>query len=63
MKGLGPSARPWMRITLAWLNLFRRLTIRYERRADIDEAFVILGCALICLNQFSRFGQRTLELA
>jgi transposase len=40
--------------TLAWLNRFRRLTIRYERRADIHQAFV-LGCALICLNQISRF--------
>ncbi|MBB1490805.1 transposase, partial [Paracoccus sp. MC1854] len=41
--------------TLAWLNRFRRLTIRYERRADIHEAFVILGCALICINQIRRF--------
>lgn len=41
--------------TLAWLNRFRRLTIRYERRADIHEAFVLLGCALICLNQIRRF--------
>ena len=41
--------------TLAWLSRFRRLAIRYERRADIHEAFVILGCALICLNQINRF--------
>ncbi|HYJ31399.1 MAG TPA: transposase, partial [Allosphingosinicella sp.] len=41
--------------TLAWLNRFRRLAIRYERRADIHEAFVLLGCALICLNQIRRF--------
>jgi IS5 family transposase len=41
--------------TLAWLNRFRRLAIRYERRADIHEAFVTLGCALICLNQIRRF--------
>ena len=34
--------------TLAWLNRFRRLTVRYERRADIHRAFVTLGCALIC---------------
>jgi IS5 family transposase len=40
---------------LAWLNRFRRLAIRYERRADIHEAFVTLGCALICLNQIRRF--------
>ncbi len=41
--------------TLAWLNRFRRLTVRYERRADIHLAFVTLGCALICLNQIKRF--------
>ena len=41
--------------TLAWLSRFRRLAIRYERRADIHEALVILGCALICLNQVHRF--------
>jgi IS5 family transposase len=41
--------------TLAWLNRFRRLTIRYERREDIHLAFTTLGCALICLNQCSRF--------
>ena len=41
--------------TLAWLNRFRRLTIRYERRADIHEASVLLGCALICLNQIRRY--------
>lgn len=34
--------------TFAWLNHFRRLTIRYERRLDIHEAFLDLGCALIC---------------
>ncbi len=36
--------------TLAWLNRFRRLTVRYERRADIHQAFLTLGCALICFN-------------
>ena len=41
--------------TLAWLNRFRRLAIRYERRADIHQAFTLLGCALICLNQIRRF--------
>lgn len=34
--------------TLAWLNRFRRLTVRYERRADIHQAFLSLACALIC---------------
>ena len=36
--------------TLAWLSRRRRLCVRYERRADIHEAFLILCCALICLN-------------
>ena len=33
---------------LSWLNRFRRLKVRYERRADIHEAFLSLACALIC---------------
>jgi len=36
--------------TIAWLHQFRRLRIRYERRDDIHEAFLQLGCALICWN-------------
>lgn len=40
--------------TLAWLAKFRRLTIRYERRDDIHDAFVLLGCSLICFNRLSR---------
>lgn len=36
--------------TFAWLNRFRRLKIRYERRADIYLAFLHLGCALVCWN-------------
>jgi hypothetical protein len=36
--------------TLAWLSRYRRLSVRYERRADIHEAFLHLGCSLICLN-------------
>ena len=36
--------------TLAWLNRYRRLTVRYERRADIHQAFLTLACALICFN-------------
>jgi transposase len=39
--------------TLAWLSKYRRLTIRYERREDIHEAFLHLGCSLICLNYLS----------
>lgn len=39
--------------TLAWLNRFRRLTVRDERRADIQQAFLTLGCALICWHALS----------
>jgi transposase len=34
--------------THSWLNRYKRLKVRYERRADIHEAFLKLGCALIC---------------
>ena len=34
--------------TIAWLHQFRRLRIRYERLPSIHEAFLHLGCALIC---------------
>jgi transposase len=36
--------------TLAWLARYRRLSVRYERREDIHEAFLHLGYSLICLN-------------
>ena len=41
--------------TLAWLHQFRRLRIRYERRADLHEAFLSLGCSLICLKKLNSF--------
>ncbi len=40
--------------TLAWLNRFRRLTVRYERRADIHQAFLTLGCILITWDAIQR---------
>jgi hypothetical protein len=36
--------------TIAWLHLFRRPAVRYDRRAAIHEAFLRLGAALICFN-------------
>lgn len=41
--------------SLAWLNQYRRLKVRYERRADIHLAFCLLACALICLKYIKRF--------
>ena len=41
---------------LAWLGRFRRLAIRYERRADIHLAFLDLGCALVCFNTPQHLG-------
>jgi hypothetical protein len=29
---------------------FRRLRVGYEKRAELHEAFLFLGCALICWN-------------
>ncbi len=40
--------------TLSWVNRFRRLKVRYERRADIHQAFLDLGCALICWRYIQR---------
>jgi len=36
--------------SLSWLNQFRRLLVRFERRADMQEALLSLGCCLICLR-------------
>jgi transposase len=39
--------------TFAWLHNFKRLLIRYERRADMHNALLALGCCLVC---FRRLG-------
>jgi IS5 family transposase len=41
--------------TFAWLARYRRLSIRYERRADIHLALTTLACALVCLGQIRQF--------
>lgn len=40
--------------TLAWMNRYRRLTVRYERREDVHLAFTTLAADLICLKQIRR---------
>ena len=39
--------------TLAWLHQFRRLRVRYERTDEIHEAFLSIGCSLICFRRLS----------
>jgi transposase len=47
--GSGLGVHRWViERTLSWLHQYRRLRIRYERRSDIHEAFLSLGCALVC---------------
>ncbi|GAB7051236.1 hypothetical protein JCM9534A_63620 [Catenuloplanes indicus JCM 9534] len=47
IKGLG-RLRYVVEQGIALLHQFRRLAIRWERHLDLHEAFVSLGCALIC---------------
>ena len=41
--------------THAWQNRYRRLAVRYERRADIYQAFTTLGCTVVCFRQIRQF--------
>lgn len=38
-----------------WLFNQRRLRVRYEKRDDIHQAFLIIGCLLICWRRIIRF--------
>jgi transposase len=50
--GSGLGRKRWVvERTIAWLHQYRRLRVRYERRADIHEAFLMIGCCLICFKQ------------
>ena len=48
-EGLGETRWPVER-TLAWEHQNRRLRIRYDRRADIHQAFLTLACIKICAS-------------
>jgi len=39
--------------TLSWLHQNRRLRVRYERRPDIHEALMTIGCIKICWNHLA----------
>jgi transposase len=36
--------------SFAWIHRFRRLAVRYERRADIHMAFLLMALSLICYS-------------
>jgi transposase len=49
--GSGLGRRRWVvERTFAWLHGFQRLRIRYERLPELHQAFLDLGCAVICLR-------------
>jgi transposase len=54
--GSGLGTQRWMvERTISWLHAHRYLARRHARRADIHEAMLTLGCALICHNRLTRF--------
>ena len=50
--GLG-RARWVVERTFAWLHHFKRLLVRYDRRHEIHEAFLAIGCCLVCFRRLS----------
>jgi transposase len=42
--------------TFSWLHRFRRLRVRYERRADIHQAFLTAAASLICFHTYLGFS-------
>jgi transposase len=52
--GLG-KVRWVVESTFAWLFKQRRLRVRYEKRDDIHQAFLSIGCLLVCWHRISRF--------
>jgi transposase len=39
--------------SFSWLHQFRRLRTRYERDPEMHEAFMHLGCAIICWRRLT----------
>ena len=40
--------------TFAWLHNFKRLLVRYDRRHEIHDAFLAIGCCLVCFKRLER---------
>jgi transposase len=38
--------------TFAHLHQFKRLLVRYERRAEMHEAMLAIGCCLLCFRRY-----------
>ncbi|MFF1570601.1 IS5 family transposase [Streptomyces sp. NPDC058293] len=55
IKGLG-KLRYVVEQTFALLHQFKRLSVRWERRLELHDAFVSLGCSLICWRRLQRTG-------
>lgn len=54
--GSGLGVHRWyVEATQSWLFLHRRLRVRYEKRDDIHQAFLIIGCILICWTKIQGF--------
>lgn len=55
--GSGLGTQRWVvERAFAHLHWFRRLRIRWEIRDDIHEAFLSLGCSLICWRKLCSLG-------
>ena len=55
--GSGLGRKRWVvERTISWLHQYRRLRVRYERRDDIHEAFLTIGCSMICFKQLRLAG-------
>jgi hypothetical protein len=53
IKGLG-KLRCVVEQAFALLRQFKRLTIRWERRLELHDAFVSLACSLICRRRLKK---------
>jgi transposase len=50
--GSGLGRHRWVvERTFAWLHQFKRLLVRYDRRHEIHEAFLAIGCCLVCFRR------------
>jgi transposase len=52
--GLG-ALRYVVEACFEWLFLWRRLRVRYEKRADIHQAFLTLACAMVCWHRLEPY--------